>query len=173
MRLRLILLALLAVGLALGQSPHLRSNDGKDLYLGNLNSNQFDVNSVANPFGQYGSKYSPLSINNQFGTYGSRYSPYSPSNPYAVTPPKIVTPTGQYLGNLGGSRYAPNSTSNPYGRYGSRYSPTSITNPYGTFGSRYSPSGVSNPYGLGTGLGPEPTPVLPALPKLLDLWSPE
>ena len=53
-------------------------------YLGNLNGNQYDPNSVNNPYGQYGSRYSPDSINNPYGQYGSRYSPDSPNNPYAA-----------------------------------------------------------------------------------------
>ena len=65
----------------------IRGKDGE--YLGRLNKNKFDPDSVANPFGRYGSKFSPDSINNPYGTYGSRYSPYSATNPYAVEAPKI------------------------------------------------------------------------------------
>lgn len=60
--------------------------------------------------------------------------------------PYIVSPNGQYLGNLSGNRYDPNSVSNPYGQYGSRYSPNSINNPYGQYGSQYSPNSARNPY---------------------------
>lgn len=59
-------------------------------YLGKLNSNKYDPESVANPYGQYGSKYSPNSINNPYSEYGSKYSPKSAKNPYAVTPPKVI-----------------------------------------------------------------------------------
>ena len=72
---------LLAAGTASAQSPQIYAPDGT--YLGNLNNNQFDQNSVSNPFGQYGSKFSPNSINNQFGQYGSPFSPNSVHNPYA------------------------------------------------------------------------------------------
>jgi hypothetical protein len=51
-------------------------------YLGELNRNQYDPNSISNPYGRYGSPYSPNSINNPYGTYGSPYSPQSPNNPY-------------------------------------------------------------------------------------------
>ena len=37
--------------------------------------------SVSNPYGRYGSKYSPDSINNPYGA-GSRYRHDSPNNPY-------------------------------------------------------------------------------------------
>lgn len=63
------------------QSPRVYGADGQ--YLGNLNNNQFDPNSVNNPFGQYGSQFSPNSVNNQFGKYGSPFSPYSANNPFA------------------------------------------------------------------------------------------
>ena len=54
-------------------SPKIIAPDGR--YLGNLNSNRYDPNSVANPYGQYGSRYSPNSINNPYGQYGNPYSP--------------------------------------------------------------------------------------------------
>ncbi|MBT3799742.1 MAG: hypothetical protein HOG05_01180 [Bacteroidetes bacterium] len=84
-----ILLSVLVVSssLAYADSPYLVSPDGK--YLGNLNSNQFDPNSVSNQFGRYGSQFSPDSINNQFGTYGSQFSNKSPNNPYATQAPRI------------------------------------------------------------------------------------
>ena len=58
-------------------------------YLGNLSRNPYDPNSIANPYGTYGSPYSPNSINNPYGTYGSPYSPHSATNPYATSPPTI------------------------------------------------------------------------------------
>lgn len=64
----------------------------------------------------------------------------------AQNSPFLVSPSGQYLGNLNSNPYDPNSVSNPYGRYGSRYSPDSINNPYGQYGSPYSPHSARNPY---------------------------
>lgn len=58
----------------------LYSNDGQ--FRGNLNSNQYDPDSVSNPYGKYGSQYSSDSVNNPYGTYGSPYSSQSPNNPY-------------------------------------------------------------------------------------------
>jgi hypothetical protein len=137
-----------------GTSPQLRSGDGNAKPLGSLNSNQYDPNSVANPYGRYGSQYSPDSVNNPYGQYGSPYSPYSATNPYATQAPAIVTPDGKYLGKFSANPYESNSVSNPYGRYGNPYSPDSIRNPYGTYG-------VRNPYTV--------TPVAPALPSLPSL----
>lgn len=79
---------------AMAQSPQIYSQDGT--YLGNLNSNQYDPYSVANPYGRYGSQYSPDSINNPYGQYGSQYSPNSVNNPYASqnNTPIIVYPNG-------------------------------------------------------------------------------
>lgn len=62
-----------------GNERQLYTNDGN--FRGNLNSNRYDPDSVANPYGQYGSRYSPDSINNPYGA-GSRYNSDSPSNPY-------------------------------------------------------------------------------------------
>jgi hypothetical protein len=60
-------------------SPKIYAPDGQ--YLGNLNNNRYDPNSVANPYGQYGSRYSPNSVNNPYSAYGNPYSP-NYSNPY-------------------------------------------------------------------------------------------
>jgi len=61
-------------------------------YLGNLNTNPYDANSVANPYGKFGSKYSPDSINNPYSKYGSVYSNSSATNPYATGAPVIIHP---------------------------------------------------------------------------------
>jgi hypothetical protein len=63
-------------------SPRLFDSQGG--YHGNLNANPYDPNSVANPFGRYGSPYSSDSINNPYGQHGSPYSPQSPNNPYGT-----------------------------------------------------------------------------------------
>jgi hypothetical protein len=82
------LLALLISGFAQAEPPQLVDRQtGK--YLGNLSTNQYDPNSVSNPYGRYGSEYSADSINNPYGQYGSRYSNDSPNNPYATNPPAI------------------------------------------------------------------------------------
>ena len=88
------IMSLLISSLALAQSPELRGYDpgtGQfDKYLGDLNQNQFDPNSISNPYGPYGSRFSPDSINNPFGQYGSRFSPLSPTNPFP--PPRPIAP---------------------------------------------------------------------------------
>lgn len=83
---------LILVSAADAQTPIIVAPDGT--YLGNLNSNPNDPNSVSNPYGVYGNKFSPKSINNRFGPYGSPYSPNSVNNPYATGPtaPRIIVP---------------------------------------------------------------------------------
>jgi len=80
-----VLVALAVCGPACAQSPIIVAPDGT--YLGNYNSNPFDPNSIANPYGPYGNPYSPNSVTNPFGQYGSPYSPTSPTNPYVAGPP--------------------------------------------------------------------------------------
>jgi hypothetical protein len=70
------------------------ADERNDKYLGDLNANQYDANSVNNPYGRYGSPYSPDSINNPYGRYGSRYSNESANNPYATHPPKLIEQNG-------------------------------------------------------------------------------
>lgn len=60
-------------------SPKMYDSQGG--YHGNLNANPFDPNSVANPYGRYGSPYSPDSVLNPYGA-GSPYRQDSPTNPY-------------------------------------------------------------------------------------------
>ena len=104
---RIFLIATLAcgVGPAYSQSPQIFSPDGT--YLGNLNSNRYDSNSVSNPYGRYGSQYSADSINNPYGQYGSPYSPNSANNPYASpqNTPRIIVPQTGYQGYQGYQGY--------------------------------------------------------------------
>jgi hypothetical protein len=53
-------------------SPKLYAPNGQ--FLGNANRNPYDPNSIANPYGRYGSQYSPNSVNNPYGQYGNPYS---------------------------------------------------------------------------------------------------
>lgn len=129
-----------------GQSPFLVSPEGG--YLGNLNENPWNLNSVANPYGRYGSRYSYDSVNNPYGPYGSAYSINSPNNPYSTHgAPRIYSPDGQYLGRLSRNPYNLESTGNPSGVYGSSSSLNSINNPNGEYGSEYSPKSTTYLYG--------------------------
>ncbi len=110
--------------------------------LGVLSANPYLPGSTAND----ANRLDPRSVTNPYGAYGSPYSPTSATNPYTTTAPKLYGQDGKYLGKLSANPYDPDSTSNPYGRYGSPYSPTSVTNPYGVYGSPHSPLSATNPY---------------------------
>lgn len=55
--------------------------DSEGNFRGNVNSNQYDPDSISNPYGRYGSQYSSDSIKNPYGA-GGRYNSDSPYNPY-------------------------------------------------------------------------------------------
>jgi len=60
-------------------APRLYDHQGN--YRGKRSVNPYDANSTRNPYGRYGSPFSPDSINNPYGA-GSPYSSDSPTNPY-------------------------------------------------------------------------------------------
>ncbi len=74
------------------------SADGQ--FLGIISTNQFDPDSLANPFGTYGNEYNMYSIWNPYGLYGSEYGLYSPYNPYTITPPYVYNIYGVFIGYL-------------------------------------------------------------------------
>lgn len=78
------------------------ANDGQ--FLGKLSLNVYDMESILNAYGIYGSPYSATSIRNQYSIYGSPYSSLSPFNPYTSTPPMVYL-RGKRVGFL---------TINPY-----------------------------------------------------------
>ena len=84
----LILGSLAGVGHA--QAPIIVGPNGQ--YLGTLSANPYDANSVSNPYGRYGWRFSPDSINNPYGQWGSPYSPNSVTNPYTTRGPRVVQP---------------------------------------------------------------------------------
>ena len=90
---------------------YLFANDGTGTFLGNLNTNEYDADSISNVYGNYGSKYSQTSIFNTYGTYGSKYSQYSAFNQYATNPPKIVDGNGKFIGYLTTNKYLTNAIS--------------------------------------------------------------
>jgi hypothetical protein len=54
------------------------------VYLGCVNCDDYNTNSIWNENGTYGNSYNANSIWNDYGTYGSDYSQYSPWNAYAT-----------------------------------------------------------------------------------------
>ena len=78
------------------------ANDGQ--YLGRLTLNQYDAESISNPYGIHGSHYSSKSIHNEYSVYGSEFSALSPYNQYTSTPPKIFL-KGRFWGVLTINRF--------------------------------------------------------------------
>ena len=58
-------------------------------FLGKINDNIYDNDSLLNKYGPYGSQYSPTSIFSKYSEYGSQYGQYSLNNPYCSVPPKL------------------------------------------------------------------------------------
>jgi hypothetical protein len=102
------------------------------IFLGHLNTDAYDPDSVNNPYGLYGDPYSALCIYNEYGRYGSPYSDYSVSNPYATRAPRLYDQYGYYLGRFSSNPYDPESIANPYSPYGNVYSAYYVWNLYYT-----------------------------------------
>lgn len=90
---------------ALAQALHLYGGRDGDKYLGCLNCNSYDRNSIWNEYGTYGSSYNSESIWNEYGTFGSEYSTYSPWNAYSSEPPGIYDSEGGFYGYLTANKY--------------------------------------------------------------------
>jgi hypothetical protein len=94
-----------AAGRQARKESYLQATDGT--YLGSLNPNNFDQNSIFNQFGPYGSQFSPTSIYNQFGPYGGQFSQMSPFNKFSNSGP-IVFLNGNRIGTLTANPFTPN-----------------------------------------------------------------
>jgi hypothetical protein len=87
--------------LSFAQTPlELYGGKGHNIYLGCLNCNNVESNSIWNPVGTYGSQVSSLSIWNEVSEYGSQVSDYSPWNQLGNFPPVIVDKDGNFYGYL-------------------------------------------------------------------------
>lgn len=84
---------------------YIYNNIEKELYLGCLNCDKYDSESVWNRNGNYGSKYSQTSIWNKYGTYGGKYSNYSPFNKHTNSPPVIIGSDNNFYGYFTVNRY--------------------------------------------------------------------
>lgn len=123
------------------------ARDAGRAQIGNLSANPYAPGSTANP----AQKFDADSVTNPYGRYGSPFSPDSATNPHATNAPALVDSSGTYRGKLSANRYDADSVSNPYGRYGSKYSPDSVNNPYGA-GNPYLPASPHNKHGQGVGI---------------------
>ena len=87
---KVAMLIFLFIATAVSASPPILIDQKTGRYLGNLNANQSDPDSVSNPGGRYGSKDSEDSINNPNGKYGNSKSNDSLNNPYATNTPIVL-----------------------------------------------------------------------------------
>lgn len=108
-RIFLSLCTFLFLGFTLaGQTLHLYGGKNHDVYLGCLNCNNYDQNSIWNEYGNYGNSYNSNSIWNSYGTYGNKYNSYSPWNSYSNDPPVVVDMQGNFYGYFTVNVYKPN-----------------------------------------------------------------
>ena len=94
----LLSIALLISSTTFSQTLHLYGGSNHDVYLGCLNCNNYDSNSIWNEYGTYGSSYNSKSIWNEYGTYGSEYNSLSPWNEYSNDSPVVVDKDGNFYG---------------------------------------------------------------------------
>lgn len=90
------------------QALHIYGGSNGGEYMGCLNCNSYDSNSIWNEYGTYGSSYNSESIWNEYGTYGSKYSSFSPWNTYSTDPPGIYDSEGGFYGYLTVNKYTYN-----------------------------------------------------------------
>jgi hypothetical protein len=91
---------------AIGQKAlNIYGGKGHDVYLGCVNCDDYNPNSIWNEYGKYGNNYNAISIWNDYGTYGNDYSQYSPWNEYASYPPVIVDKDGNFYGYFTTNEY--------------------------------------------------------------------
>ena len=107
----LVLLVLVSSGFS--QTLNLFGGKNYTTFLGCLNCNRYDSNSVWNAYSTYGSRYSSLSIWNKYGSFGSKYSSDSPWNKYASNPPKVVDQNGNFYGYLSLNTFQQNRATFP------------------------------------------------------------
>ena len=79
------------------KESYIEAGDGT--FLGRLNRDPFDAESIFNQFGMYGNRFSPSSIFNQFSTYGNQFNPLSPYNQFSIAPPKLYV-RGEFVAFL-------------------------------------------------------------------------
>lgn len=69
------------------RQSYIEAADGT--FLGKLNPNRYESDSIFNRYGSYGSKYSSTCIFNKYSNYGSQFSQLSSYNRFASSPPKV------------------------------------------------------------------------------------
>lgn len=88
---KIILVALIFITATttFGQALHIYGGKNHDVYLGCLNCDKYNSNSIWNAY----------------GTYGSKYNSYSPWNSYSNDSPVIVDKEGNFYGYFTTNKY--------------------------------------------------------------------
>ncbi len=102
-----IILFILASLNCSGQTLHLYGGRNHDVYLGCLNCDSYNSNSIWNDYGTYGNSYNAKSIWNEYGTYGNDYNTNCPWNEYGTNPPVVVDKEGNFYGYFTLNEYKP------------------------------------------------------------------
>lgn len=68
------------------------------VFLGCLNCDKFDKESIWDYTNEYGSPFGKHSITNKHGEYGGENGKYSPYNKFSKYPPKLVDAKGKFYG---------------------------------------------------------------------------
>jgi len=83
-----------------GEKILIYGGENSDVFLGCLNCDKFDKESIWNSTGDYGSTLGEYSIWNKFRKYGGEMGDYSPFNKFSTTPPILVDSNGKSYGFL-------------------------------------------------------------------------
>ncbi len=75
-------------------------------FLGVVDNNAYNNDSICNQFGNYGSEFADT-IFNKFGTYGGEHSPNGAYNPNAQKPPILIDESGNFVGFVSKNRRLP------------------------------------------------------------------
>ena len=81
-----------------------------DIFLGYLNTDKYQKDSIWNKYGDFGSKYNTKSIWNEFGDFGSKFNSYSPWNNFSTNAPVIVDQQGNCYGYFSTNKFHPKRT---------------------------------------------------------------
>ena len=85
--------------------------------LGNLSANDFDPNSITDPFGaEYPDDPNSIANDYELGPYGNPYSPPSATNFEAINAPRLYDQERNDRGRLSVKPYDREWASNPHGR---------------------------------------------------------
>lgn len=108
----LVCLLLLISSCSFSRTLLIYGGENHDVFLGCLNCDRFDRNSVWNKFGPHGSKFKSECIWNKFGDYGGKFSDYSPFNIFASNPPILVDESGNFYGYFTANKFHAKRTTN-------------------------------------------------------------